>query len=171
MLSIPLHSLPFAPYGLRVVAALQNTEFVALRVGQNHPRDIALPNVNTRSSEPNQSLDFGYLIVRTKIDMETILRLLCILDGQEQDARKLIRLRLDLKDGRDVVDDNPIERLAPPPTQRGRVMRGDHDLFPLEAHGQTLAEAPSVLRGRGVVSRTAGTAQSCSDRGIGSVVR
>ena len=124
---------------------LQNTELVALRIGQNHPGNVALPNVNTRSSERNQSLDLGSLIVRTKIDMETILSLLCVLDGQEQDPRKLIWLGLDLKDGRGVVDDNPPERVAPPPTQRGRVTRSDHDLLPLKAHCITLARARMAL--------------------------
>jgi len=70
--------------------------------------------------------------------METILGLLCVVVCQEQDPRKPIWSRLDLKHGRSVFDDNPPERVAPPPTQRGRVTRSDDDLFPLEAHGMTL---------------------------------
>ena len=126
-----------------------------------------MPNVNTRSSERDESLDLGSLIVRTKIDMETILTLLFVVNGQEQDPRKPIRLRLNLKDGRGVVDDNPPESVAPPPTQRGRVTRSDHDLLPHKAHGRTLPEAPGCVPSE--LSRVGGASLTQSTRASWSV--
>lgn len=119
---------------------LENAELVALRIGQNHPRNVALSNVNTRRSEREKSPNLGGLIVRTKIDMETVLALLRFVDGQEQDPWKPIWLWLNLKDGWSIVDDDPSERFAPPPAQRGGVRCGDHDLLPFKAHGRKLAK-------------------------------
>ncbi len=119
----------------------ENTELVTLRIGQHHPRNIALPNVDTRRSKCDESLHLGDLIVRTKIDMEAILALLGFVDGQEQDPGKPIWLWLNLKDGWVVVDDYPFEGFAPPPPQRGRVTGADNHLFPHKAHGKTIAEA------------------------------
>ena len=67
-----------------------------------------------------------------------VLALLGFIDGQEQDSWKTIWLWPNLKDRWAVIDDDPPERFAPPPTQRTRVRRGDNDLFPLKAHGTTI---------------------------------
>ena len=91
-----------------------------------------------RRSERDESVNFGGLIVRTKIDMQTVLALLGFINSQEQDPWKTIWPWLNLKDRRVVVDDDPPERFAPPPTQRTRVRRGDNDLLPLKAHGTTI---------------------------------
>jgi hypothetical protein len=120
----------------------ENAELVALRIGQHHPGNVALANVNTMRSKRDESLNLGGLIVRTKIDMETVLALFGFVDGQEQDPRKPIWVLLNLEDGRFVVDDYPLERFAPPPTERDGVTCGDDHLLPREAHGGTIAEAP-----------------------------
>jgi len=130
----------FSAYLRRCSTALENTELVALGIGQHHPRNVVLSNVNTRRSERGESLDLGGLIVRTKIYMQPVLALLGFVDGQEQDPWKTIWLWLNLKHRWVVVDDYPPERFAPPPTQRGRVMCGDNDLFPFKAHGVTIAQ-------------------------------
>ena len=69
----------------RRLTVLQNAELVTFRICQHHPRNIALPNVNTGRSQCDESLHLGGLIVRTKIDMEAILALLGFVDWQEQD--------------------------------------------------------------------------------------
>ena len=125
----------------RRLTVLQNAELVTFRICQHHPRNIALPNVNTGRSQCDESLHLGGLIVRTKIDMEAILALLGFVDWQEQDPGKPIWLWLNLKDGWVVVDDYPFKGFAPPPTQRGRVTGADNHLFPHKAHGKTIAEA------------------------------
>jgi hypothetical protein len=100
-----------------------------------------LPNVKTRRSERDESVNLRGLIVRPKIDMQTVLALLGFIDGQEQDPWKTIWPWLNLEDRWVVVDDDPPERFAPPPTQRTRVRRGDNDLLPLKAHGTTIGGA------------------------------
>jgi hypothetical protein len=95
---LPASGAPLACLG-RCSTVLENAELVALRIGQNHPRNVALSNVNTRRSERDESPNLGGLIVRTKIDMETILALLRLVDSQEQDPWKPIWLWLNLKDG------------------------------------------------------------------------
>lgn len=120
---------------------------VAFRVGQHHPRNVALPDVHTRCSERDQSFNFGGLIVGTKIDMQTVTVLLWFIDGQEQDPRQSVWLWLNLEHRRIVVDDNPSECFAPPATERSRVSGGHHDLFPLKAHAQTIYEPlPRAVR-------------------------
>lgn len=93
-----------------------------------------MPNVSTRRSERRESFDFGDLVVRAKIDVQTVVALLGLIDGQEQHPWKSIGLGLNFKDRWIIVDNNPPERFAPPPAQRCRVRCGHHDLLPLKAH-------------------------------------
>ena len=70
--------------------------------------------------------------------MEAVLDVLVFGDRLEDEARELFGPRPNLEIGRIVVDDDPLERLAPPPTERHRVTGVDDDLLPLEAHAQTI---------------------------------
>lgn len=124
----------------RCLTGLQDAELVALRIGQDHPGDLALPNVNARSSQPDQSLHLGVLLVRTQVNMETVLPLLGFVYCQEQNPWQPVRLWLDLKHDRVVIDDHPSERLTPPAAKRNRVTGGDNDLLPLKTHGRTIAD-------------------------------
>jgi len=116
----------------------KNAELVPLRIGQDHPWHLALPNVDTRSSQSNQSLHLGALVVGTQVDMETVLPLLGVVGGQEQDPWQPIWLRLDLKHHRVIVDDHPAKRFTPPAAQRDRMAAGDNNLLPLKTHGRTI---------------------------------
>ncbi len=139
-----IRSCPVAPLACldRCSALLENTELVSLRVRQHDPRDlVTLPDIDTRRSESDKSLDLGGLIIRTKIDMKTVLALLGFVDGQEQDSWNPTWPWLNLEDGRVVVDHFPFERFAPPSTQSGRVRRCDNNLLPLKTHVRTLAAA------------------------------
>ena len=69
----------------RGLTGREHAEFVSLRIGQNHPGNLALPNIDPRSSHPDQPLHLGSLVVGTEVDMETVLPLLGFVDGQEQD--------------------------------------------------------------------------------------
>ncbi len=140
----------------RCSVLLENTELVSLRVRQHDPRHlVTLPNIDTRRSESDESLYLGGLMIRTKIDMKTVLSLLGFVDGQEQDSWNPTWPLLNLEDLRVVVDDFPFERFAPPSTQHGRVRRCDDNLLPLETHVSTLAAAQvGEARTGGRVNRT-----------------
>lgn len=122
----------------RLHQCFKYAELVSLGIGQHLPRNVALPNVDTRRSERDESLHLGDLIVRTQVEMEAVLALLRFVDGQEEEPREPIWLRPNLKHDRVVVDDYPPERFAPPPTERNRFTGGDNDLLPLKAHRQTI---------------------------------
>jgi hypothetical protein len=119
----------------------EDAELVALWIGQHHPRDIALANVNVGCAECDESLDFGVLILGAEVEMNTILDLLGVVDRLEHESRQPIGSRSNLELVRIVVDDDPSERLEPPQTERHRVMRIDYDLLPFEVHELTIGHA------------------------------
>jgi len=116
----------------------QDAELVALRIGQHHPRNLTLPDIDTRRAEGDQSIDLCLLVIRTQVKVEAVLNHLGRFDGYEQDPRQPIDLWLDLEHRWAIIDHHPPQRLAPPATKCHRVMRSDDDLFPLETHGPTL---------------------------------
>ena len=64
----------------------------------NHPRNAALSIVNTKNSEPKQAFNLHSLIVRMQIDVEAVLRHLCVAYGKQSQEAGLVTF--DLKDGR-----------------------------------------------------------------------
>ena len=55
-----------------------------LSIGQHQPRDISLADIEPRSTEPDQPLDFGLLIVWTEVDVKTVLAHLGLVVRNEQ---------------------------------------------------------------------------------------
>ena len=114
----------------------EDAELVSLRIGQDHPRDITLPDIETRGTEPDQPLNFRLLIIRTEVDVKTVLAHLGPVVRNEQNSRQPTRLWLDLRDDRSVIDDHPPQNLTPPATKRNRVTGGDDHLLPLDTHSR-----------------------------------
>ena len=75
--------------------------------------------------------------------MKAVLDLLAFVDRLEDESREPICLWPNLELARIVVDDDPSERLKPPPTERHWVTGVDDDLLPLEAHGKTIRHRSS----------------------------
>lgn len=121
-------------------------ELIALRVLKHNPGLLPLPNVRSRSSERKQSVDLGISVVWAKIEVQPVLGGLLFWNWYEQESRKTIRSRSDLELIRIVVDDNPIERRAPPSPKGAGVACFDDRLFPLEGHWMSVeVEHPSCL--------------------------
>ena len=64
------------------------TELVAFGVRQHDPRALRrLSDVHVRRSETNQSLDFGELIARSKVDVHSVLDDAILGDQEKDDVR------------------------------------------------------------------------------------
>ena len=109
-----------------------------------------MPNVRSRGSEREQSVDLGISVVWAKVEVQPILGGLLLWNRHEQESRETIRSRSDLELIRIVVDDNPIERRSPPSPEGAGVACSDDRLFPLEGHWTSVEEP------RPAISHTAG---------------
>jgi len=119
------------------------TELVALRISQHHPRNVPLFDVNPVCAEGDESRDLGILIVGAKVEMRAVLDLFVFVDRFEDESREPICLWPNLELGRIGVDDDPAERLVPPPTERHWISSVDDDLLPLKAHETTIRHRSS----------------------------
>lgn len=72
--------------------------------------------------------------------MQPILDRLRLRDGDEEESRQTIRRGSNLELIGVVVDDDPVERLPPPPSEAARIPCIDDCLLPLEAH-ESIVEA------------------------------
>ena len=100
----------------------KDAEFIAFRVGQDHPRRVALPDIGPPSTEGKETFDFCGLIDRTEVKMESVLACLLLRNRHEQQARHPIRSRPDLELVRGVAHDNPAPTIdqARPDRERRR---------------------------------------------------
>jgi hypothetical protein len=115
-------------------ARSEYAELVALRVAKNNPGLVALSYIRSRGSQREQSLDLGVSVVRSKVEMQPILRRLRLRHRYKKKSRKPIGGRSDLELRWVVVHDNPAERVSPPASEGTRVARINDRLLPLEAH-------------------------------------
>jgi hypothetical protein len=91
----------------------KDAELIAFRVGEYHPRRIALPDIGPPSTEGKETFDFCGLIDRTEVKMESVLASLLLRNRHEQHSRHPIRSRPDLELVRGLAHDNPAQGLGP----------------------------------------------------------
>ena len=89
-------------------------------------------------SQADEALDLGGLIVGPKVEMQSILGLLGLADGRENETWELSGRRSNLEFLRVVVHDEPAERAKPPASEGNGILSVDDDLFPFEAHDMTI---------------------------------
>jgi hypothetical protein len=93
-----------------------------------------LTYVRMPSAEAQEARDFGLLVVRPKVQVETVLAALRLSDWFEDQSGQPIGRWPYLELIWRVIQHYPSERVSPPPAQRHRV-RGVHDhLLPFQAH-------------------------------------
>ena len=115
-------------------------ELIAFGVLKHNPGLLPLPNVRSRGSEREQSVDLRISVVWAKVEVQPILDGLLLWNRHEQETRETIRSWPDLELIRIVVDDNPIKRRSPPSPKGAGVACFDDRLFPLEGHWTSLEE-------------------------------
>ena len=122
-------------------ARSEYAELVSLRVGENNPRLLALPDVRSRGAKRNQPFDLNVSVVWPEVEVQPILDRLRLRDGDEEESRQTIHSGSNLELVGVVVDDHPAERFPPPPPEAARISCTDDCLFPLEAH-ESIVETP-----------------------------
>src|SRR4051812_49254615 len=115
-------------------ARSEHAELIALRIGEHDPRMVALSQVRPRRAECKQPLDFDVSVVWPEVEVQAILDRLRLRDGGEEEPRQTIRGGSNLELVGVVADDDPTERLPPPPSEAARIACIDDRLLPLEAH-------------------------------------
>ena len=116
----------------------KDAELVAFGVGQHDPRSIPLADVHTLCAVSDQTSHLGVLVIRPEIEVQSALGLLGLVESDEVQPRRAIRLRADLELVSRGVDDNPTKRVGPPLPQGRRIHRVDNHLFPIQGHRANL---------------------------------
>jgi hypothetical protein len=137
-----------------------------LRVCQHHPRGRALPNVCPASSRAEKPLDLSLLIERPEVQVKPVLGVLGFWYRDKDQPGQPVCRWTDLKFVRRVVNDDPAQRVCPPPPKATRVRGVYDDLLPFQVHRPTLR--PGAVLGRvslpaALRARTAGMA-TCGRR-------
>ena len=100
------------------------------RIGQNDPGLVALSDVGVRRAEVDQAGDFSFLVDRTEIEVEPVLR--CFGFGTRPNGgRGAGRATVGSRVFRIVVHNDPAERDAHRRPQRLWIGRVDDELLPL----------------------------------------
>jgi hypothetical protein len=122
-------------------ARSEDTELIALGIGQHNPRLLALPDVRSRGPQRKQPFDLNVSVVWPEVEVQPILHRLRVRDRDEEEPGQTISSRSDLELVWVVIDNHPAQRL-PPPTAEGAWVSRIHDrLLPLEAHASILESA------------------------------
>ena len=116
----------------------KDAELVAFGVGQHDPRSIPLADVHTPCAMRDQPRHLGVLVIRPEVEVQSALGLLALIEPDEVQPRRAIRLRADLELVSRGVDDNPTKRVGPPLPQGHRIHRVDNHLFPFQGHRANL---------------------------------
>ena len=106
----------------------EHVELVPLRIGEYHPVNCSLSDVDSPGPEPDQSLDFSRLVVGIDVNVQSVLADLRIRDWHEADSR--VRMRVASNDDfiLGLIEDGQLKSGCPKSPQRGRVMRIDDQL-------------------------------------------
>src|SRR5215208_2578729 len=119
----------------------QDAEFVALRVGQHHPRLLTLADVDMLRAQSDYPIDLGLLVVGTEVQMDAVLDDLVVGHCDKQPVGTGA--------GRSFEDDiavlvdigTPAQHLCPPSTESVRVVGVDADLLERQTHFSTPAHS------------------------------
>jgi hypothetical protein len=116
----------------------QHAELVALRVGEHYPGLLALSDVDPLRAEADEALDLRVTVIWAEVKVQPVLHYLSLRDSDEQQPRAPIGHRTDLELLGIVVHDHPAERVQPPAAEGSGIARVDDDLFPLDAHPESV---------------------------------
>lgn len=123
---------------LNSAARTKDAELVALRVGQDDPLALTLPDIDPSSSRSDQAVDFGGLVDRAEIRMPPVLAHLRLRDRHEQQTRQLVGCRPDLEFIIGFGHDDPAQSRGPPSSESNRIARVDDDLLPGQVHSSIM---------------------------------
>ncbi len=115
-------------------AGAEYAEFVTLWVGQHDPRLLPLTHVRSGSSKGEHPLNLSVPIVRSEVEMESVLNRLGLRDGAKEQPRQSTWRWSNLEFLRIVIHDNPSECFLPPPSQSIRISCVNECLLPLQSH-------------------------------------
>jgi hypothetical protein len=87
----------------------EDAELVALRIGQNDPRFVALSDIGIRRAEVDQASYLSLLVDRTEIEVKPVLDRLRLRHSSKQQARDLVGRRSDLEFFGIVVHNDPAQ--------------------------------------------------------------
>ena len=118
----------------------QHAELVPLRVRHDDPGDVSLSNVDSSRPETLESLDFRLLIIRTKIEVHSVLRGLAVVAGHQAEptAGPVCRCK-QMSPGRSGPHVLEAERLAPEGRHSVEVDAVDENTVNVERHLTILA--------------------------------
>jgi hypothetical protein len=119
----------------------QHAELVALRVGEYNPGLLALSDVDPLRAEADEALDLRVTVMWAEVKVQSVLHYLPLRDSDEQQPRAPIGRRTDLELLGIVVHDHPAERVQPPAAEGSGIAGVDDDLFPLDAHPQSVVRS------------------------------
>lgn len=132
----------------------QDAELVALRVGHDHPSDVGLPDVDATRAETLQSFDLGALVVRAKVEVDSVLgRLVAVGRHQTKLATGAVRCGKEMSprwSGPDVFE---VERLTPERRHHVEVNAVDQHTFEDERHAAIVAGPAENERSRSAAMR------------------
>lgn len=116
----------------------KDAELVAFGIGQHDPRSIPLAYVHTLCAMSDQSSHLRVLVIGPEVEVQSAFGPLALIEPDEVQTRRAIRLRADLELVSRGVDDNPTKRVGPPLTQAHWIHRVDNYLLPFQGHRANL---------------------------------
>src|SRR6185312_1106832 len=138
------------------IVGREDAEFVALRVGKHHPGLLALTDVDVPSTQTDQAVHFGLLVVGPEVEMDAVLDDLVVghVDKQPVGSGAGRGLEHHVAVLADMVP--PAQHLRPPGTECLGVVGVDADLVERQSHpvNSFFSTLPIALRGRLSTSRT-----------------
>jgi Virulence activator alpha C-term len=125
----------------------QHIELVAIRVGHDHPADLALADAHPAGAERFQPGDLGGLIARPQVQMQPVLDYLALGNSQEEQVGGDTILEASLRG----LEDHLIFRLgrAPPAQCRLPERRDPRRIAAVDAQALDAYIHPATVVGRG----------------------
>jgi hypothetical protein len=125
-------------------AGAEYAELVTLWISQHDPRLVALAYVRPGRSQREHPLNLSVPIVRSEVQMESVLNHLWLTNAAEQQTRESVCCWSNFKLFRIVIHHNPTKCLLPPAPESSRISRVNDRLFPVQAHPLKLGAPPWV---------------------------
>ena len=116
----------------------KDAELVAFGVGQHDPGSIPLADIHPPCAMSDQPSHLGVLVIGPKVEVQSALGFLALIEPDEIQPRRAIRRRADLELVIRGVDDNPAQGVGPPLSQGHWIQRVDDHLFPFQRHRANL---------------------------------
>ena len=120
-------------------------ELVALRIQEHNPGLLALAHVSMCRSQSDQATHLSVAIVRSEVEVQSVLVQLRLGNRDKEQTGRALGACSNLELVRIVIDNDPIECVTPPTTQRGGISRINDRLLPLETRAWIVATSVGRL--------------------------